>query len=48
MAEQLQGSVRRMLDDVSTAAIPMPRALTMHLTEAVSIATSSLWAHKLR
>src|SRR5882724_5655377 len=26
----------------------MPRASTMHLTEAVSIATSSLWAHKLR
>ena len=26
----------------------MPRAATMHLTEAVSIATSSLWAHKLR
>src|ERR1700688_3119268 len=27
---------------------PMPRASTMHITEAVSIATSSLWAHKLR
>src|SRR6202045_1040870 len=26
----------------------MPRASTMHITEAVSIATSSLWAHKLR
>src|SRR6202140_1242902 len=26
----------------------MPRASTMHLTEAVTIATSSLWAHKLR
>src|SRR6266849_5885685 len=26
----------------------MPRASTMELTEAVSIATSSLWAHKLR
>src|SRR5262249_335433 len=27
---------------------PMPRASTMHFTEAVAIATSSLWAHKLR
>jgi putative ABC transport system permease protein len=26
----------------------MPRASTMHFTEAVAIATSSLWAHKLR
>src|SRR5256885_1387972 len=26
----------------------MPRASTMHFTEAVSIATSSLWMHKLR
>ena len=26
----------------------MPRSSTMHFTEAVSIATSSLWAHKLR
>jgi putative ABC transport system permease protein len=26
----------------------MPRASTMHFTEAVVIATSSLWAHKLR
>jgi ABC-type antimicrobial peptide transport system permease subunit len=26
----------------------MLRASTMHLTEAVSIAASSLWAHKLR
>src|SRR6266849_7485525 len=26
----------------------MPRASTMHFTEAMSIATSSLWAHKLR
>jgi len=33
---------------VGTDATPMPRASTMHLTEAVSIATSSLWAHKLR
>jgi putative ABC transport system permease protein len=27
---------------------PMPRASTLHFTEAVAIATSSLWAHKLR
>src|SRR3954447_22856012 len=26
----------------------MQRASSMHLTEAVAIATSSLWAHKLR
>src|SRR5438067_1624889 len=26
----------------------MPRASSMHFTEAMSIATSSLWAHKLR
>lgn len=26
----------------------MPRATTMHFTEAVAIATSSLWMHKLR
>src|ERR1700724_4466803 len=26
----------------------MPRASTMHFSEAVAIATSSLWAHKLR
>jgi putative ABC transport system permease protein len=26
----------------------MPRASTMHFTESVAIATSSLWAHKLR
>src|SRR6201982_3726168 len=26
----------------------MPRAPTMHFTEAISIAASSLWAHKLR
>jgi len=26
----------------------MPRASTMHFTEAVAVATSSLWAHKLR
>jgi hypothetical protein len=26
----------------------MPRASTMHFTEAVAIAASSLWAHKLR
>src|SRR6059058_6138181 len=26
----------------------MPRASTMHITEAVAISTSSLWAHKLR
>jgi putative ABC transport system permease protein len=26
----------------------MPRSSTMHFTEAVAIATSSLWAHKLR
>src|SRR5262249_6647214 len=27
---------------------PMPRTSSMHFTEAVAIATSSLWAHKLR
>ena len=26
----------------------MPRATTMHFTEAIAIATSSLWMHKLR